>query len=625
VRPKLIGLTGPMEGSVVPIDGAVSIGRAASNRVSLADPAVAPRHCVVAALDGDLILDAADPAAPAYVNGLPAGHQPLHDGDRVRIGDSVFVVDLRESADAAGVPAAIRESRRTRIVAQLHREDVLSAAPLQASRASATRDTGDLRALARLATALTGIRGIVELERPLLALIFDAIPARRGTIVLVDDSAADGASTSHGYRLRASAAIVALNERVLDRVLDAGVAVIAREDAAEGRGSTMTTILAAPLVAFNRVLGAIYLESDGEVVAFDRGHLRLLSVIAGITAVALENARHMDRLERHNRRLEAAIAVRDDLVGASAPMLALHDRIDRIARSDASVLLEGESGTGKEVVARAIHRNSTRAARPFVAINCAAIPEALLESELFGHERGAFTGAAALKQGKLELADGGTVLLDEIGELPLALQAKLLRVLQDREFERVGGTRRLRVDFRLVSATNRDLQQAVRGGAFRDDLYYRIAVVTLKIAPLRERREDIPLLAAHFLRLHAATARRAVSGFSPEALACLTEYDWPGNVRELDHAVQHAVLLGSADAILVEDLPDAVIERAHRGGPRSTAYRDAVREAKKQLVLAALQQTNHNHAAAARRLAVHPNYLHRLIRTLNLRRAARRG
>jgi transcriptional regulator with PAS, ATPase and Fis domain len=324
-------------------------------------------------------------------------------------------------------------------------------------------------------------------------------------------------------------------------------------------------------------------------------------------------------MDRQNRRLQAVIGLQHDMVGASAAMRDLHDRIDRIARSDATALLRGESGTGKELAARAIHQNSARASRPFVAINCAAIPETLLESELFGHERGAFTGAAGLKQGKLELADGGTVLLDEIGELPLSLQAKLLRVLQEREFERVGGTRRVRVDFRLVAATNRDLEQAIKTGRLREDLYYRIAVVTLNIPPLRDRPEDIPLLASHFVRLHAKRARRTVVGFSPDALECLSGYDWPGNVRELDNAIEHAVVLGSTETILREDLPAALGEGARPANPRPAAYHDAVREAKAQLILTALRQSGGNCAAAARLLGLDRNYLHRLIRNLKLR------
>jgi Nif-specific regulatory protein len=310
--------------------------------------------------------------------------------------------------------------------------------------------------------------------------------------------------------------------------------------------------------------------------------------------------------------------MQQEIIGGTAPMRDLYARMDRVARTDATVLLRGESGTGKELIARAIHRGGARASGPFVAINCAAIPEPLLETELFGHERGAFTGAMTAKQGRLELAGGGTVLLDEIGELPAALQAKLLRVLQEREFERVGGTRPLRVDFRLVAATNRDLERAIAAGAFREDLYYRIAVVTLRLPPLRDRRDDIPALALRFARAHAARAGRRVAAISPDALASLMRHRWPGNVRELDNAIEHAVVLGAGDQIRIEDLPESVTGGT-MGAPAPASYKDAMRETRRRLVVDALQRTGHNHAAAARLLAVHPNYLHRLIRNLGVR------
>jgi transcriptional regulator with PAS, ATPase and Fis domain len=314
------------------------------------------------------------------------------------------------------------------------------------------------------------------------------------------------------------------------------------------------------------------------------------------------------------------------MVGQSAPMAEVYRRIGRVAPSDATVLITGESGTGKELVARAIHRNSPRAGQPFVAINCAAITETLLESELFGHEKGAFTGAIAHKRGKLETAEGGTVFLDEIGELSPALQAKMLRVLQEREFERVGGTRGVKVDFRLVAATNRDLQAAIEGGQFRRDLYYRLNVVTLTMPPLSARREDIPLLANCFVRRHADKSKRLVSGFSPEALSCLAAYDWPGNVRELENAVEHAVVLGSTPLILPEDLPDAIAEStpssaASAGASGDAGFHDAVKETKKDLIMRAVERAGGNYNAAARLLGLHPNYLHRLIKNLQIKSA----
>jgi Nif-specific regulatory protein len=282
-------------------------------------------------------------------------------------------------------------------------------------------------------------------------------------------------------------------------------------------------------------------------------------------------------------------------------------------------LIDGESGTGKELAARAIHLNSPRAEKAFVAVNCAALTESLLESELFGHEKGAFTGAVALKKGKLEVADGGTVFLDEVGEMPPPLQAKLLRVLQEREFERVGGTRTIKVDIRLLAATNRDLEEAIKGGEFRQDLYYRLNVVSVKMPPLRERREDIPLLASYFAAKYSKKCKPYAMGVSAAARQLLVHYDWPGNVRELENAIERAVVLGSTDLILPEDLPEAVLETEAPSSVTVTRYHEAVAEAKKQLILKAVEQAKGNFTEAAKLLGVHPNYLHRLISNMNLR------
>jgi len=309
-----------------------------------------------------------------------------------------------------------------------------------------------------------------------------------------------------------------------------------------------------------------------------------------------------------------------DLIGESPRMREIGRLIARVAPTDATVLILGESGTGKELVARALHRGSRRTDRPFVAINCATLSETLLESELFGHEKGAFTGALSRKIGKFEVADRGTLFLDEIGEIPTALQAKLLRVLQERELERLGGTRPIRVDVRVIAATNRDLDKALKEGTFREDLYYRLNVISLTLPPLRERREDVPLLASHFAALFGRKLGRPVLGFTPEARACLLRYPWPGNVRELANAVERAVVLGEGELIQPEDLPETVLETVPAAGRVPvTRYHDTLNEAKKRLILSAIEQAGGNVTKAAELLGLHPNYLHRLVSNLGLR------
>jgi len=308
-----------------------------------------------------------------------------------------------------------------------------------------------------------------------------------------------------------------------------------------------------------------------------------------------------------------------NLVGESARVKEIFQFLARVGPTDSTVLIEGESGTGKELAARALHRNSHRSQKPFVAINCAAIPETLLESELFGHERGAFTGAASQKKGKLEVAEGGVVFLDEIGELAPALQVKLLRVLQEREFERVGGTHPIKIDVRVIAATNRDLDDAVRKKEFRQDLYYRLAVVKLTMPPLREHRDDIPMLTRHFIQKNAKRCKVKPKPISREAMAALVSYDWPGNVRELENAIERALVMGSSDTILLEDLPESLVEQQPPSGMQDGRYHASVKELKKQLIMNAVEQTRGNYIEAASILGVHPNYLHRLIRNLGLK------
>jgi Nif-specific regulatory protein len=293
--------------------------------------------------------------------------------------------------------------------------------------------------------------------------------------------------------------------------------------------------------------------------------------------------------------------------------------ISRVAPTDSTVLIEGESGTGKELAARAIHRSSPRRNRPFVPINCAAIPEELLESELFGHERGAFTNAVAQKKGRLELADGGTVFLDEIGEMSGKLQVKLLRVLQEREFERVGGNGTIKVDVRIIAATNKDLAASVKTGEFRRDLYYRLNVVSVVMPPLRERSADIPLLVGHFVEKYSQKFSIKAKRISPEAMSSLMNYSWPGNVRELENAIERALVLGSSDLVHAEDLPEAVVSKDLPEGIKETKYHLALTDLKKQLILKSLEEANGNYTEAARLLGLHVNYLHRLIRNLGLR------
>ena len=350
---------------------------------------------------------------------------------------------------------------------------------------------------------------------------------------------------------------------------------------------------------------------------FTGGDVELLQTLGRLAATAILNAGRYGRAREARDLLEESVQRYCDLVGQSAAMLEIFRLIERAAPSRSTIFIHGESGTGKELIARAIHWKSPRRERPFVAVNCCALTETLLESELFGHERGSFTGALARKKGKFEVADGGTVFLDEVGDVSPALQLKLLRVLQGRSFERVGGNETLHVDVRVIAATNRDLEAALQDGSFRQDLFFRLNVIPVLVPPLRERRDDIPLLAGYFLKKFNEEVKGRVRGFTPEALSALGAYRWPGNVRELENVVERAVVLGEGDWIDRADLP---LEIA--AGPAADSeggLEAAVRLFKRQRVMDALRRANGNKTRAAALLGIQRTYLFRLMRSLDIR------
>jgi two-component system response regulator HydG len=319
---------------------------------------------------------------------------------------------------------------------------------------------------------------------------------------------------------------------------------------------------------------------------------------------ALERRELIQQNRALQQRLDALLR-QGAAVGASPAFRRMMTLVEQVADSSATILIQGESGTGKELVARTIHERSARRTGPFVAVNCAALPEALLESELFGYEKGAFTGATGRKEGRFELADGGTLFLDEVADLSLVTQPKILRVLQEGEFERLGGTRPIRVDVRIVAATNQDLAQLVRDKRFREDLYYRLKVITIVVPPLRERREDIRVLAEHFLRLYAAKNNRRLEGFTDEALRRLEGYSWPGNVRELENVVERGVVLARGSQIDLADLPEEIAGAAPLPeGTLSVRIGTPLAEVEKRLLEATLRATKGNKTLTARLLGI---------------------
>ncbi len=336
-------------------------------------------------------------------------------------------------------------------------------------------------------------------------------------------------------------------------------------------------------------------------------------------ALIVERTLERERLKRDVEIFSEEIGKRYNLiVGKSAKMNRAVELAKKSSASRSTVLLLGESGTGKEIFARAIHNWSERYGKPFIAINCVGLSRELLESELFGHEKGAFTGAHQLKKGKMELAHGGTIFLDEVGDISQELQTKLLRFLQEREFERVGGTKSIIVDVRIIAATNRDLDRAVKENKFREDLYYRLNVIPIVLPPLRERREDIPTLAYYFLRRFSSETKKSFTEITLEASEKLQAYDWPGNVRELGNVMERAVVLGQAPKVQLEDLAPSIAFSQPVNREEDYSYHEATDSYKRQLIIRALTQAQGNRAAAARALGLQRTYLSRLIKTLRI-------
>jgi Nif-specific regulatory protein len=621
MTPRLATIAGPLKGTTfVLTDDENTIGRESANCICLSDPSVSRRHSIIKR-EGELFkITDLDSLNGTFVNDVPVKERYLEHGDRLRIGDYSFSFLLREGdAPSASSTVLLDESQITTgaNTLQVRIEDAFH---LMAR---------DLSALMKISTTINSVRGLDALQRRILELIFEVVPAERGAILLTNGDNFNEFSSIFGLdRHEGPNRAVHVSRTITQRVLSEGISFLSNEvqqsenlTTAESLiSSKIQALLCVPLMLFDKPLGVIFLYSNDPLARFDKDQLQLVTAIAGIAAVALENAHHIEWLESENQRLQDDIQIEHNMIGESRRMREVYQFIARVAPTTSTVLITGESGTGKELIARAIHLNSPRKNKSFVAVNCAALTETLLESELFGHEKGAFTGAIAQKKGKLEIADGGTLFLDEVGEMPLLLQAKLLRVLQEREFERVGGTRTLHIDIRLLAATNKDLEEAIRQGTFRQDLYYRLNVVSLSMPPLRERREDIPLLANYFVQRYSDKCNRRVRGISTEARARLTNYDWPGNVRELENAIERAVVLGTTDMILPEDLPEAALETALPATGGGVAnYHEAVTEAKKQLILKAMEQAGGNYTEAAKLLGVHPNYLHRLIRNMNLK------
>jgi Nif-specific regulatory protein len=608
-----------------------TLGRAATNRYVLKDELCSREHAEFYHADGRWRLRDLNSLNGTRINGDRLDTEwELSPGDEVGLGHTnlLFVEDM------AQLPALVlppEPAEGVSITKRLSKTRFLTPLPDESGDGRTPAPPHTLhRALAllyRLALEMGSAGTYADLLRVVLDGLLDGTAADAGGVLTVQDG---GGLETTAFRQRdpADRSPPRFSQFVSNEVVRSREAVLAEDVAGDrhlrNRDSLTEfgakSLLCAPVVAGGRVVALVHLYCTYGLKPLTADDLEFTMAVALQLGNAVAHLRRQASLTAENRSLRDQLRVESELVGASPAVRELEDQIAHVAATNATVLVRGESGTGKELVARAIHYSSPRREGPFVCLNCAALTETLLESELFGHEKGAFTGATDKKVGKFEAADGGTIFLDEIGEMNPSTQAKLLRVLEGHPFERVGGHAPIRVDVRVVAATNRPLEQAIQEGRFRRDLFYRLQVVEIRVPPLRDRRSDTPLLADHFLRRFVGETGRKVTGFTPAALKRMEAYHWPGNVRELRNVIERAVALGKGPVLDVKDLWLSSLELE---GPDAAdgAFRPvSLEESEKDHIRRTLDHTDWNKSQAATILKIERSTLDRKIKLYELKR-----
>ncbi len=604
-----------------------TIGRALGNDVALVAEGLAETHAQVLFDGRDFNLEEVDRQGEILVNGKKKRRARLVHGDRLTLGEaslSFGIFDEPQKRTAEGDPAALSETQLNVTNQQL----------------------SAFRKLYEFSEKLMTMTEIDPLLEAMLDAVIDVTGAERGLILLNDDafttgpkgaapsSPTDPAGAARRIRVRAqrpsapasggSAAAPkpgtggAISDSIVRKVLETGRPVIVSDALSDEEFNTSESVLAlrlssvmcAPFSSQGQVQGVLYVGNDHVKNLFDKNQLDVLSIFASQASLILENAMLLNALRADKEKLVAELKDKrfGEIIGACPSMLEVFRKLQKVATTDISVLITGETGTGKELIAREIHRRSNRATGPFVVINCGAIPENLIESELFGHVRGAFTGAVASRPGKFQVANGGTLFLDEIGELPLNLQVKLLRALQERIVFRVGDSKPEKVDIRIVAATNRVLEDEIRAARFREDLYYRLNVVNIYLPPLRERGDDVLIIARALFSKHAEELGSHVQGLTPQALAGIKKSPWPGNIRQLENRIKKALVLCDKSLLTPEDL-----DLGKEAESLILPLEKAKEEFQRKYVLDVLERNNGNRTQTARDLGVDPRTIFRYL------------
>jgi transcriptional regulator with GAF, ATPase, and Fis domain len=586
-----------------------TIGRALGNDVAIGTQAIAETHAQVLFDGRDFNLEEVDRSGEILINGKKKRRARLVHGDRLTLGDAELQFSIFDEPSSAARPAQSSTSP---------------------SGGGDGVQLASVRKLHEFSEKLMTLKNLDELLEAMLDAVIDVTGAEKGLVLLLEEAyGSDGSASGQGGKpvIRASRQVNreaitdttgAISDSIVRRVLDSGRPVIVSDALSDDVFRTsesvvalrLSSVMCAPLVSQGHVTGALYVGNDRVKGLFQKGQLDLLSIFAGQASLILQNAMLLSALRADKEKLAAELKDKrfGEIIGVCPSMMEVFRKLQKVATTDISVLITGETGTGKELIARELHRRSNRAQGPFIVINCGAIPENLIESELFGHVKGAFTGAIASRPGKFQAADKGTLFLDEIGELPLNLQVKLLRALQERVVFRVGDSKPEKVDIRVVAATNRILEDEIKASRFREDLYYRLNVVNIWLPPLRERGDDVLIIAKALLSKYAEELHSPVHGFTPQALTGIRKNNWPGNIRQLENRLKKALVLCDRTLLGIEDL-----ELDQAGESSILPLEKAKEEFQRKYVLEILERNNGNRTQTARDLGVDPRTIFRYL------------
>jgi transcriptional regulator with GAF, ATPase, and Fis domain len=568
-----------------------TIGRAGGNDVGLDDPSIADYHAQIVFDGRDFNLSEVDRDGDIGINGKKKRRAKLFHNDRLQLGGLELSFSVYDEATSVGDDADEPD------------------------------DAGEIAGLRKLydfSQRLMDIKDVSELLRALMDAVVEVTHADKGFLLLVRDETPEIAVARNLKQEDIAGGVRHLSDSIVAKVLASRRPLIVSDalhdmefkSSESVMNLKLCSVMCAPLIAQGQLLGLLYVGNDNVVNLFEEKSLDVLTVFAGQAALILQTALVLDQLKSDRDRLQEKLDDKrfGDIIGSCPGLIEVFKKVEKVATTDISVLITGETGTGKELIAREIHNRSPRKSGPFVVVNCGAIPENLMESELFGHVRGAFTGAVATRQGKFQLADGGTLFLDEIGEMPPSLQVKLLRALQERVVVKVGDAKSERVDIRVVAATHRDLEERIRTNEFREDLYYRLNVVNLHLPPLRERGDDVLVIAKFLLSKYGDEYGTKVKGFTPNALIAMRKYSWPGNVRQLENRIKKALVLCERSLIGPEDLdlfPEAL--------EPIMSLAQAREDFQRRYILEVLERNNGNRTKTARDLGVDPRTIFRYL------------